>query len=298
MAASLPGLDPDRLQRRIEFLKSRAQAHLEAHEEMLHRACAATLLRDAACVALLIAQVTNARALLRKAGHQFLSLGLTYGASLIALARPETAREEILEYGDVIQGVRHQWSRAEAREGARRTRPMSDTARGSPRQMISLMQAELLMREPFVSEPPSEEEELLAALERSSGHPVGTTGLSVGTYLKIAQWMTERSGLEPPRLRDAAIPQFVGQGFTTIAATRAENIQAAMRDSYHWRLLARPAELLDLDTVALALLALNSGINSDWLQDRFFGEGNVVAAPLIAARNLWDDGDFAPIEQL
>lgn len=291
MPPYLPGLESGRLEKRIEFLTSRAQAHLNARaEELPHRACAATLLRDAACVALLIDQVGRAREFLHQAGHHFLTLGLPYGALLVALTGADSARWEVSEYNDVMEGTRRQWSREQAREGDRFRRPMADTARSSPRQMISLMQADLLMEEVGAPSPYREHVEMRVALERSSGHPVGTTGLSIGTYLRITEWISEQRKLEWPRSRHEDMPRFVEQGFTTISAMRTERIQAAMKDSYHWRLLARPAELIDLDTVALASLALRSGMDIGNLHEGFSAEDTLVSAPILAARGL-QEGD-------
>lgn len=51
----ISGIEGDRLDRRISFLRSRAAAHLELEPEAVHsRACAATLLRDSACIGFLV----------------------------------------------------------------------------------------------------------------------------------------------------------------------------------------------------------------------------------------------------
>ena len=156
MAYSVPGLPPERLKRRLEFLIDRAGAHNEfAADNELARACAATLKRDAACVALLLDDTEGARRLLTQAGHGFLSLGLPVGASLIALANLHDARKHFSDHLEVIQGAREQWKRGEKRE--RSGRPMSQMARKSPRQLLAMMQADWMVAEVEPREPVDDE---------------------------------------------------------------------------------------------------------------------------------------------
>ena len=133
----VPGIDPERLHRRVSFLHSRAMAHLEmSHEDVRHTACAATLLRDAACVDLLLGEIATARRYLSEAGGHFLKLGLTSGSVLIVLADAKKAAEELVGYSDVIEGIRHQWSREETGVSEREVIPIMYTARSSLRQNI------------------------------------------------------------------------------------------------------------------------------------------------------------------
>lgn len=285
MAALFPGVEPERLHQRIKFLQSRAQAHLDTpSEDILHRACAGTLLRDAACVALMIGATEEARNLLLQSGHLFLQLGLTTGSTYIALAQTKTAREQLSPYQDLIEGVSRQWDRQQARERATPGGPMAEMSRNAPRQMFSLVQAEWL-----ISETPQptlfvDGFAMRRALERNGGHPVGTTGLSTATYSNMAEWMARQR-----ESKEAHTPEFVARGFATIAATRAENIRAAMKDSYHWQLLARPAELLDLDAVVLSSIALGSGMDRGAIEQIFSDDVPLERAPIEAAALLRND---------
>jgi len=77
----------ERLQRRRAFLKSRAGAHLAADtNRRWHLASAATLSRDAAAVALLLDDTSDARDLLTESGDLFMELGFAGGLQLLYLA--------------------------------------------------------------------------------------------------------------------------------------------------------------------------------------------------------------------
>ena len=90
----IPDVSPEALFRRRDFLCTRATAHLDAaldggrREYDLHQACAATLHRDAACIALLAGEINEGKELLFGAGVEFAELGLAAGATLMALADP------------------------------------------------------------------------------------------------------------------------------------------------------------------------------------------------------------------
>lgn len=297
MAGLFPDMEPERLSRRVKFLQSRAEAHLNApSEDMLHIACAGTLLRDAACVALLNGETTEARNHLKKAGYLFLRLGLAAGSTFIALAETKSAKEELSRYQKVIEGVSRQWDREEARKHEAFAHPMAEESRSSPRQMFSLLQAKWLIDETAQLPLLVDDSEMQQALERNGGYPIGTTGLSIETYSTMVKLMSEKKSSDLNSLRvkgeytklDSAMPEFVAQGFATVAVIRAENIRAAKKDSYHWRLLLRPAELLDLDTVVMSSIALSSGIEKGAIEKIFSGNA-LIYAPVEAAARLRKD---------
>ena len=285
MGEFLTSFDPERLSRRVGFLRSRAEAHLRAESEnVLNPACAATLLRDAACVSILMGEVSAARELLRSAGRILLGLGLAAGSTLIALSSAYDAQAELLQYSDVIDGVRRQWDRTESRERSEYIRPMTEMSRGSPRQMLSVLQTDWLVAEVDERRSLRDDTPLRVAVGRNAGYPAGETGLSIDRYASCADWMLEHRGLpavEPPELIQTAM--------ATIAMTRAERIRAAMKDSYHWSMLPRPAELLDLDAVVLMFLALGSGMNEKDLQNFQQSDVPLANAPLRAAIQLRND---------
>ena len=283
---SVPGIDPERLQRRISFLRSRAMAHLEmSTRDVRHIACAATLLRDAACVALLLGETTIARRYFRESGVHFLKLGLTAGSVLVVLADAKGAAVDFGGYSDVIEGVRHQWSREEPGKSEKEVGSFFYTARSSLRQILSQLQADQLMAEIVVRQPDREEYPMHEVLKRNGGYPVGNTGLSIDSYRNIADWLIEQRS-QPER----QIADFVTTTFATLATTRAEHIRAAMKDKFNWSKFARPSELLDLDSVIVMFLALGGRMKREFLlASKWVGEEPLFEAPLIVAEQLRED---------
>lgn len=249
---------PERLELRLEFLLGRAKAHLAdigtaevPTQDFLPLACAATLYRDAACVALLLNRIREARDLLQKAGTQFLKLGLPVGATLIALAGNPDAESVLKAHNDLLEGARQQWGPKEARERSDFRRPMIDQASSEPRQLLAMMQADCLWdarrrRDPLVYR---RDGPLRMALARNGGHPAGTTGLSIDSYSTVAELLTGSDDFGDD------VPEQVAAALSAMMATRAQHLNAARKDSYHWRMLARPAELVDLDAIILMYLA-------------------------------------------
>ena len=253
--------------------------------DVRHTACAATLLRDAACVALLLGETTIARHYFRDAGVHFLKLGLTAGSVLVVLADAKGAAVKLERYSGVIEGVRHQRSRGETEKSEKEIGSFFYTARSSLRQILSQLQADQLMAEIGVREPSREEYPMHEVLKRNGGYPVGNTGLSIDSYRGIADWLIEQRS-QP----DRQVADFVTSTFATLATTRAEYIRAAMKDTFNWSKLARPSELLDLDSVIVMFLALGGRMKKDFLlASKWVGEEPLFEAPLIVAEQLRED---------
>lgn len=286
---AVPSIDTERLERRVSFLHSRAMAHLEmSPRDVRHTACAATLLRDAACVTLLLGETSAARRYLREAGGHFLELGLAAGSVLIVLADAKKAAEELEGYSDTIEGIHHQWGREEAEIRERKVGSMAYTARSSLRQMFSQLQADQLLTEIDSRWSVEEEYPMYQVLKRNGGYPVGNTGLSIDSYKNLTDWLTEQRS-RPHR----KIPDFVTTTFLTLATTRAENIRAAMRDKFNWVKLARPSDLLDFDSIVVMFLALGARMTKDSLRtSQWTSEGAIFEAPLIVAEQLRGDQDL------
>ena len=63
-----------------------------------------------------------------------------------------------------------------------------------------------------------------------------------------------------------------------------------MQDKFNWSILARPSELIDLDSVVLMFLALAARMKKHSLPASLrVGEGAIFEAPLIVAEQLRDD---------
>ena len=279
--ANLAGFDLERLGRRVQFLESRASAHLKHQDEQpIGKAYAATLLRDAACVSLLLGEREDARRYLNWSGHLLLQIGMLGGVALIALST-EQPLQELAEYQDVFEGLGVALEGGRISTDERGRRPMLEAAASSPRQLLSLMQGEWLMLAQDRDRIFPGASALPAALANHGGFPAGTTGISTATYAEMANWFSESR----PR-KGADMPDIVQLSLTTLALTRREHIRAAMRDTYHWRLMPRPAELVDLDTVVLCSLAIERGIPFDVIHRRFDPELPVADAPVQAALAL------------
>ncbi|MEH6718895.1 MAG: hypothetical protein V7704_08455 [Aurantimonas endophytica] len=292
MQIFVPGIEPDRLQRRLIFLEDRAKAHLSALEgaadvagekAMLSRACAATLLRDAACVALLLGRMGNARRSLLEAGRHFLTLGMPSGAALVALADIGQATKHLSAYQDVMQGTRQQWGPAEAREREDLRRPLSERARGEPRQLLGIMQADWLMAES--GQPPktfADSEAMRITLNRAGGYAAGATGLSIDSYMRLADAFVRQQEV------NLYEHTWIDRSLSTFYAARSEKLVTAQKDAFHWRMLPRPAELVDLDATILMVLALGANLSSEMLGSAYERDNPILEAPLHIAEALRD----------
>lgn len=286
----VPGVQDDRLDRRIDFLRSRAAAHLELEpEDVNRRACAATLLRDSACISLLMGRIGEACEELLSAGKQFLSLNLVEGAALVALADAVNAQEMLGRFSDLFESVRFSENRMTISEVPQYERPVSDASLGSPYQMLSLLQVDLMLVKSGVRELTAVAPGVRVALERSGGYPVGATGMSMETYARIANRLVEERESEWSYSIELAMT-----GLRALYSVRAENIRIAMKDTYNWKMLLRPTELLDLDSVILMYLAIGNENLEFQLEEFLREETPLCQAPLIVARELSRDRGKIP----
>lgn len=245
----LPSIDPKRLRDRVGFLRSRAEANLESSSNQ-KKFYAAILLRDSASVNFLSDKPEDACKDLLESGKLFLELGLAEGAALVALSDTQNAYSILEKYSDVTGTSFNQinWDGKNPELEGQNTQ-MNNLGYGSLYQIFSLFQAQLLLRKVSKFQPFSESNQLLNALNNYRWHPVGKTGLSFYEYIQIAEWVSENPPIPPYPIR-----QFLDY----FHITRAEYIQTAMEDTYHWRMLLNPTELLDLDMVILLYLSLSN----------------------------------------
>ena len=260
------GIEDEELEARQKFLLTRAGAHRDAAaEDGRHRTCAATLLRDAGCVALLRDEVAEGRARLMEAGEELWRCGVAGGAALVALVATEDQARRAVGLWEEVRG---RFGGADDEE--RGARALSAT----PREVLSLVQAELLVHR-WVRDDGGLRERIAGLV---SGGPavteVGETGLTVGEYAELG--LGAMAGdLDRDRV----------QGWLeSVWERRLRDIAVAAEDRYHWRLLVRPSDLVELDSVMLLTIVIagNGG-------DRRFGglrDGPLAAlvrSPLTAA---------------
>jgi hypothetical protein len=269
------GLDPSRLKRRIGFLLDRATQHDEQAIELvgeggdLHRVCAATLRRDAAATAALLGEIDKAQDLFALAGRQWLGLGFYYGVFLLRLAGASKDLMGIAEHGELEWIARSLEGESEPEDSSKR--PFERSARNVPRQLLSLVQAEVGIPSKTGSSRGQARERLHAA----NALPVGGTAMPLRGYLKLLDALEQ--GDMGRTDRDRLLAQLV---------QREEMIAAAREDHFHWRLARKPAEIIDFDFLALGLAVQNAG---DDMQDtvRELSEGRGAASvPFKLARDL------------
>lgn len=282
----ISGVEEEWWTQRVQFLISRAETHLDQRSEVLgHRACAATLLRDAGCLLLLREEFGRGRQFLAQAGEQLVAMGLPAGLVLIAMDDPGRGRDALRFYRerDEVVSLAKVDAQADARGVARESIEFS--ARNSFGSMLSVVQADLL-QEATVAEMESRVErrevERRELQQRHGAREVGATGLSVVRYLHVAASMDAEMSAHTG---DA--PGEVVRAIELVGRRREERIDAARRDDFHWRLVPRPAELLDLDCVVLMQVALEGGLDERVLREwTGWRRGEVIGAPLDVAAKL------------
>ena len=273
------GPEEERFRRRVDFLASRADAHIGT-ETASAQAIAATLLRDAACVALLLDESEKAAGFFARAGRLLIGLGLPAGFLLLALGDRSWAQAEFAAYPDIVHALAALEKEAEApKAGA--WPPMLQASLSAPRQLLSFVQACWL-----ASDVEAIAEQAYGpvrdALERHRGRPLDGAGISTGAYLEVVDWfrsvaMTSQGKERPPPAIQLDIEALV--------AARREQIRAAMADGFHWRLMPKPAALLNLDVMTLCMVADRQGVQLDAMFAAA-AETPFVDAPLRAARAL------------
>ena len=291
----IPGIESERITRRIDFLRSRALAHLELEPAAaFSKACAATLLRDSACLGFLVGRTREACMDLMSAGKEFLNIGLVEGAALVALADSVKAQEIFSNFSDIIEGVRYQKyqrsyfesdEQSSFVDAGEQRRGIADGRLGLAYDALSLSQADLLMVKSDAQELATAANPMEAVLERNGGYMVSATGLSIETYIRIARWMVGESSL-----RGSYSSELVVAWLRTLYAVRAENVRSGMKDAYNWGMLLKPTELLDLDSVILMCLAVGDDQLDRELDEILVEENRLCQAPLIVARELTRDG--------
>lgn len=272
-------LDDAMLRRRLHFLRERARAHdtliataPSGKRVNLHRACAATLRRDAAAVALLLGDIRKAKAELMAAGEDWLRLGLFYGAFLLRLGDNGAPSAQDMT-GWIEEAVRDSDGR-ERGEGA--ARPFANQAARNPRQLLSVIQAGIGIDTTFGSAQGIVREHLAAY----KGLPLGATGVTLGRYIGLLD-----------ALRHGDLGSRGRETLTGLAIRRRELVEAAQQDAFHWRRLHQPAELVDFDLLALGLAARAGGPNVTKEALGIMGErGAAASLPFELARELGANG--------
>ncbi len=270
------GLDPDRLAQRFKFLTIRAQAQDKAalvgqtpDRSDMHRACAATLRRDAASIALLLGKIVEARDMFRDAGEALLQLGLFYGQFLMRLSGQKITGSWFNDWMQRAMVTPHGTDGETSAELPR----FAIASAGTPRQLLSLAQAA-----PEKSGTGSEVRYFVQdRLFSYRTLPLGAAGTPLAQYLKVL------NALITGDFDSKAIDSLTG-----MAIQRRDLIEAARTDEFHWSRVQQPAEMIDFDLLALGFAAAtNHGADSP-----AFGimaeRGSAAALPFRLALELAD----------
>ena len=268
-------LDAERMRRRITFLNDRADWH-DRRKTPLDRACAATARRDAGVLALLLGQASNARSSFRAAGREWASLGLFAGYLLESFADPEQdfAKDDAFGTFSRLDDALRDGGPGDRRTIEGERIPFEAASFNSPRQLLNLYQAARgRRRQPHLSSFATKAAERLST---SAAVMVGLTGLPTRAYLNLFNSF----GANEPTQRDRDM-------LFSVAIRREELLAAARSDQYHWRMMLKPAELVDLDLLALGLNAMEAGSNSERALFEPLSHRDVPARlPFLLARDL------------
>lgn len=283
MAKTLtPEFESERIQRQEIFLRDRAMAHdkIEDDKAIWHRACAATLTRDAAALAILRGDARMATRLLTDAGRRFSELGLFTGFSLLELSRHGQAREWRRGHEGLAERISAAMPSGEHVLHEERPRePFLDASAALPGQLLHLYY--VLSGEQDLSKGElSMHQRIHAMLKQLPELPVGPTGIPVGGYVDLIDEISHM---------DSNIPRLSRRSrdiFLSAILRRHEQLDAARNDRRHWNMLLNPTDLLDLELTALSTMVVDR-IGSALMLEELVGEREpMVMAPIRAAEML------------
>ena len=290
------GLDPEDLERHVDFWLGRAEAPVEfaAPDDLFwFGALRASRLREAAAALLLLQRVEQAREVLMKAGRAYVELGLTHGVLLEAMAgQTNLAEHPLLRMTSRVAAASRRTERR--REDARladeaRERHWRFAALASPLQWLAGWQALRLSYpdQPY-REPPerSWEADLQAALRVHSGLNLAGD-IPLGVYLGMLA-----------RLEEDADRSEAGADLAMTVRRRQRLIEIAQEDTHHWKHALSPMALIDADLLATCMILNAGGDRGAWILDvAFQGATPIGRLPLTVANLLGRPRDSgAPVE--
>jgi hypothetical protein len=274
------GIDRERLERQETFLLDRAKAHDIAKDDarLGHAACAASLTRDAAAVAVIRGNAERAAGLFGDAGRRFAGLGLFVGYSLLELSRSGAGWNLVSEDGVLAQIQRVLFREEAAPPSESSAAPFLFESMTSPRQLLHLYQA--LSIKSTVGDVRGALHELILRFPSLS---VSTADVPLVRYLAL---MDEVERMEPRRVD--GFSRDVGESLFSIFIRREEQMSIARSDTWHWKMLLNPTDVIDPDLMMLSMMMIER-TGSTAAIDRIARErGPLVSMPVIAANLLHD----------
>lgn len=272
--------DPERLLRQQKFLVDRATFHAgnEGDRQTWHRACAATLRRDAAAIALLRGDRIAAATLFAEAGDSFAELGMFVGFSLLEFSQAGGSAEWRQNRSTIDERI----FRAMNPEGGgldveSREQPFLRDSVNSPRQLVYLSQA---LTVGHGIEPNPLRSRVQTFLLPVAEVPLGPTGIPLGSYMKLVEEVASMNPNVP------TLSRAVQETWLSAVLRRQEQLQTARTDSWHWNLLPNPADLIDFDLMAVALIGVDRAGTTAPFDQPLADRDATVSLPLRAAKLL------------
>lgn len=266
-------IDQNFLTSKFRFLVKRAVFYLDQSDKHrtapfafhdIHLAYAATLYRDAAAIALLLGKTELASQNFIKSGKLRFRLGYNDGGYLLRLGGADSEKRREIFYKE-----RASWAHDNEREQINRRQRVA-RAEKSPRYIISVIQGlgdviDFEILKFYIN----------LDLNKYS-HPVPwLNNITPKQYIDIFHDVTYGD------IQDGILT------LTYMLKQRVQLIREAQRDRFHWKLVPRPAALIDMDILLLALTALerNQSLFEE-LQRSSEEFGSISSIPFYIAQQL------------
>lgn len=277
-------LEKDTLQARKLFLTKRADAYGKSgHADPHHRVVSATLLRDAAATSLILGEIPEGKKLLRRSGQLLLNSGLIGGLQLLFLAGGVTVtksttatlneyereffeRTEVLERRSVSDRTHH------FTEESFRTPHLLRAYQGLEGAGDKWASASDGASRGFLTQ------RIREVVARDGTMPIGINRVPLITYLHAFDMMVRDTSPQSDN-------QLLVEVLRSFARRRQEVVTAAARDTFHWRMVLRPADLIDFDLLALLLAGTIRG-NRSLIQSLLDDSDPVTSLPWSLALRL------------
>jgi hypothetical protein len=186
--------------------------------------------------------VPLAMRLATRASLAYLEEGLPFGAFLAA----GLLGDQVLRHSDVTPRLTGLMSRLAAQPAS--ADPVQQTY------LLLTMASRPWLRD-LVEQPISD---MLAHLRVHGLHPVGPQSAPLATYLDVARTMLTPPDRVDVEAQPTELPTMALQ-LADVGRAQAASLRRTMRNGYLWRHAAAPANLIDLEQVALFGLAMRSG---------------------------------------
>ncbi|MFC3650807.1 hypothetical protein ACFONN_04575 [Dyella humi] len=299
------GLDPTLIERRIRFLLERAEVHLRKEgqngtsrsEEM---ACAGTLWRDAACLAMLLENEAQARELLQRAGEAWANIGLFAGYALLHLSGitnwAENYTDDLRQAAWILRQSESTGEQQESdlepsfiaglevhddfypKDGTPERRAYLSSSSVSKRQLLNLLQAAANVHH---GDDLKEFTNLIRS--RFERTPSATLeGIRLLSYVYLLDTISHGEFGEPQQ-----------NLLTMMALNRRERLAAAQGDSYHWERILNPAFIVDLDLFTLCGYAVEKNLIEQFNAIMEF-QPALVSLPWTVAQRLYSQPAAGP----